>query len=120
MTYYTISDSGCWLWQGRQHKGYAVSGGRHVHRRMYEQHVGAIPEGLELDHLCETPLCVNPDHLEPVTRKENMRRRYASYTHCSNGHEYTDANTYVRPGGHRDCRACIRSRVKAYRQRRAA
>jgi hypothetical protein len=74
--------TGCWIWQKRlDTKGY---GRRHVkgqpgkavraHRWMYEQHKGAIPEGLELDHLCCVKRCVNPDHLEPVTHAENLRR----------------------------------------------
>jgi hypothetical protein len=110
----------CWIWTGRTHKGYARAGDGQASRWMYQRMVGPIPEGLELDHLCETPLCVNPEHLEPVTRLENMRRRYANYTHCKHGHEFTPANTYIRPSGHRDCRACICVRTRRYKARRAA
>ena len=46
------------------------------HRVAYEHFVGAIPDGLDLDHLCGVKACVNPEHLEPVTHRENMRRRF--------------------------------------------
>jgi hypothetical protein len=45
-----------------------------AHRWMYEHHVGPIPAGLHLDHLCRQPACLRPDHLEPVTVGENLRR----------------------------------------------
>lgn len=72
----------CWLWTGRvENSGYTqfrVGGkaGKDVssHRWIYEQSVGAIPEGLEIDHLCFVPICVNPTHLEAVTHAENIRR----------------------------------------------
>ena len=120
-----VEASGCWLWTGA-----VDSGGygnavwqrrwRGAHQVSYELHVGQVPSGLELDHLCRVTRCVNPDHLEPVTPAENMRRRYATYTHCKSGHEFTVDNTYIRPSGQRDCRACIRSRVARYNARKAA
>jgi hypothetical protein len=110
----------CWLWTGPVHKRYGKAGNTTAHRHVYHLLVGDIPEGLELDHLCGKTLCVNPDHLEPVSRAENMRRRYATYTHCSNGHKFTPANTYIRPNGHRDSRACIRTRVAAYKRRQTS
>lgn len=75
-------DPDCWLWLGlRNAYGYGrffIPGGeRLAHRYAYEFEVGPIPEGLTLDHLCETPACVRPDHLEPVTNAENLRRRHA-------------------------------------------
>jgi len=69
----------CWIWTGaRDEDGYGrvwANGttGR-AHRVIFEALKGAIPEGLVLDHLCHTPSCVNPDHLEPVTIRENVRR----------------------------------------------
>jgi len=78
-----------------------------AHRWAYEHAVGAIPAGLDIDHLCRNRACVNPVHLEPVTREENIRRAAAVKTHCPHGHEYTPENTYVRPGTvHRHCRTC--------------
>lgn len=76
--------SPCWLWTGKQHKkGYGliqVRGKRQrAHRYVYEQLVGPIPEGLEIDHLCRNKPCVNPDHLEPVTLRENLRRYYSGW-----------------------------------------
>lgn len=67
-TPFTVGDD-CWEWTGKAASGYGA------HRRVYEWLRGPVPEGLELDHLCRNKLCVRPDHLEPVTRAENMRRR---------------------------------------------
>lgn len=72
-------DSPCWVWQRALDKqGYGCAWSeqrlRGAHRVIYELLVGPIPDGLELDHLCRVPACVNPDHLEPVSRSENIRR----------------------------------------------
>lgn len=113
-------DTPCDLWQGyKDRHGYARKGQGLGHRVVYEARFGPIPPGLELDHLCKNKNCINPLHLEPVTRLENMRRRYATYTHCKNGHEYTPENTYRRANGNRDCRACINARARKYRQPKA-
>jgi len=88
-----------------------------VHRVVYEALVGPIPEGLELDHVCSRRNCVSPQHLEPVTRAENVRRSAErgrmgetnrSKTRCPAGHPYDDQNTYERPAGGRNCRECGR------------
>jgi hypothetical protein len=77
---YIVDADGCWIWQRSQDgHGYGTAclpGQRRVkaHRMVYEREVGPIPAGLDLDHLCRTPLCVNPAHLEPVTRRENVAR----------------------------------------------
>jgi hypothetical protein len=73
------SSEGCWLWQrklGRngygQMRGYA--GQISAHRFAYEVLMGPIPEGMQLDHLCRNRACCNPEHLEPVTGRENRLR----------------------------------------------
>lgn len=126
----------CWLWTaGRTPEGYGkysitASDQLGAHRFAYEALVGPIPPGLTLDHLCRTLACVNPDHLEPVSRAENIRRSpggrasiNARKTQCPHGHPYDDANTdrYVWRGRvHRRCLACRASRHRALSARRAA
>lgn len=113
----------CKLWTGRLNSdGYGRSGHSFVHRRAYEQTHGPIPEGLEIDHLCGNRACFEPSHLEAVTRRENIMRSSnfaainARKTHCDNGHEFTDKNTY-RWGGWRYCRACNLAAQKRKRER---
>ena len=118
------TDGSCWEWTGAKWKGYGQFGTQitpgkwrnvKAHRFAYEMFVGPIPEGLQLDHLCRNPGCVNPDHLEPVTNRENGLRGtspaavHAKATHCVNGHEFTPENTYRPPGkNERACRECQR------------
>jgi hypothetical protein len=76
---YEVDANGCWVWLWNKDRiGYghiSVDGQHHMaHRYIYEQAKGPIPDGLELDHLCCNPSCVNPDHLEPVTHWENCDR----------------------------------------------
>jgi hypothetical protein len=78
-------ESHCWVYTGQLtlgDSGYGHIGvdrtRKVVHRVVYEATVGPIPDGLEIDHLCENTPCCNPDHLEVVTHAENVRRREAS------------------------------------------
>lgn len=80
----------CWLWTGaRVRNGYGTARieGRNgvIHRWVYEQLVGPIPAGMQLDHLCRVRHCCNPDHLEPVTHTENCRRARASRQRSGTG-----------------------------------
>lgn len=119
--------SGCWLWSGEiTRAGYGavsktVNTKRQMaHRVVYELYKGAIPDGLELDHKCLMKLCVNPDHLEPVTHAENMRRYRETIrprTHCRYGHVMCCDNLTV-SGGKRFCRTC--NRKHQTRRRREA
>lgn len=107
----------CWLWCGRAKNGYGFFCGSLVHRLSYVELVGTIPAGLEIDHLCRVKNCINPDHLEPVTRLENIRRRNMLYNWCKHGHRFTKENTKIGQGGRRQCRACWRRRTAEYQRR---
>jgi hypothetical protein len=120
----------CWIWLGsKTPSGYGSFGLRKgrltpAHRFAYELLRGAIPEGLELDHLCRNPFCCNPDHLESVSHRVNVLRgespaaQNARRTHCPHGHPYTPENTYIRPNtGDRQCRICLRERARQDRER---
>lgn len=95
-----------------------------AHRVVYEAAVGPIPDGLVIDHLCRTRACVNHFHLEAVTQRENVLRgdsggwRGGLAPRCQSGHEYTDENTYLRPGGGRQCQECKRRYSRGARARR--
>lgn len=127
---YRVEDNGCWVWTSPlAPNGYAsfaiqvdpVTKGWsrvYAHRFAYETYIGPIPDGLDLDHLCRNRSCVNPHHLEPVTRRENLRRgRNANRekTHCAKGHQFTPANTHFVAGrqDRRKCITCMRARDKA-------
>lgn len=129
--YVHITDS-CHVWTGLLHKGYGSFkvAGRMVYafRWNYERVKGPIAPGLFLDHLCRNRSCVNPDHLEPVSPRENMmrgqaiarmREAKAAITHCPKGHAYSQENTYIGSKGERHCRECNRIRSKeSYSKRR--
>lgn len=138
------SAGGCWLWTGSSSgaEGYGqyFVGGKgsrnanrtqykRAHRVAYEALVGPIPEGMQLDHLCRVPSCVNPAHLEPVTQQENIRRgrgpsvaglRNAAKTHCSRGHAYEGNNLRIGKDGARYCRVCKSIYEAKYKAKKAA
>ena len=129
-----IDESGCIVWTGGLNgvgygqfyvgrKSLDQTGKGYAHRWAYETFVGPIPEGMHIDHLCRTRACVNPDHLEPVTIRENLLRgdgpsaQHSKKTHCPKGHEYAGDNLYVSPKGMRFCRRCGRDQAQRKRDR---
>lgn len=116
-------NSGCWLWfKALNNKGYGVigrpgssAGTMYAHRYSYELHRGSIPQGLVLDHKCRTPSCVNPDHLEAVTQRENVLRGNNSAQtrtgHCKLGHVL-----YRTARGYFYCSRCNADRQKLRRE----
>lgn len=120
----------CILWTGAQDgKGYGVKwvlggGGRRTgaHRWAWEQVNGPVPDGLVIDHLCRTPLCVEPTHLEPVFQAENVRRGIGRYGingtgRCSAGHDLTTPGALVGAAQPR-CRTCWNSYMRDYNRNR--
>jgi hypothetical protein len=136
----------CWLHEGTPEKatGYVrceISRVRdYVHRFVYRALVQPIPDGKEIDHRCHNAdpscpsdasclhrRCLNPDHLEAVTHRENMNRspnhlavKNRLKTHCPHGHPYDEENTRMTPHGGRACRACNRAAQQRFRERVAA
>lgn len=120
-------NSGCWLWTAAtSNVGYSVySINRKLvygHRFSYESLVGPIPKGLDIDHLCRVRCCVNPDHLEPVTRRENVIRghRWNGHkrpTRCPSGHLYSGDNLYINKLGRYVCRICTKAARKKWRDK---
>lgn len=144
-------EDGCILWEGTTNNGYGVFtwkvGGKlrypRAHRWYYEQIIGPIPQGLTLDHLCHGPecpggadckhrRCVNPEHLEPVTNRENMlRHNHANTTRtenqCRHGHEMVEENIQrvtITQNGKRvvkeRCLTCHRDRARESARRKYA
>lgn len=113
---------GCWLWTGNKIKnGYGrfeLSSGKPMlaHRFSFQLHGGTLEAGKELDHLCRTPACVNPTHLEQLTRQQHAKRSLLSTkTHCKHGHPFSGHNLILRPRGGRTCRACRDQQWAAFR-----
>lgn len=128
-------ENGCYPWTAHLNDGYGTFSYRKklykAHRWIYEQCEGSIPDGMQIDHLCRNRACVNPDHLEVVTQRENILRgeglaaEAANRDHCIKGHPYTPENTYLRrnPDGsvkQRHCRICKRRMNREYKARKRA
>lgn len=121
-----VVEGDCWRFTGGLKNGYGQirdDAGvlRRAHRAAYELLVGAVPAGMDLDHLCRNRACVNPDHLEVVTRLVNLLRgdgwvgRNARKAACLRGHPLSGPNLYITREGWRQCRTCKRARArKAY------
>jgi len=117
----------CWNWTHTSRmadgRGLIYWNGRTmmVYRVVYELLRGPVPAGLQLDHLCRNPQCVNPAHLEAVTCRENIRRgSRATAKACQRGHPFDEHNTqwvHGPCGRRRQCRSCGVLRARAYNQR---
>lgn len=113
----------CHIWRPKpSEKGYGrfwLGKTVRAHRFAYEQAVGPIPDGYDIDHRCRNRRCVRPSHLEAVTHRVNVLRSTnhvalrAAQTHCHAGHAFDKTNTYVAPNGTRKCRACAARRSRA-------
>lgn len=121
-------NTGCWFFEGRlSSAGYGLITARRktvpAHRFVFQLLRGKIPEGAVLDHLCRVPFCVNPDHLEPVSHLENVRRglgaataraRQKAKTHCKYGHPFSGDNLLLVKNGFRICKTCRSSRSQKW------
>lgn len=124
------NETNCWLWTAgkRDIRGYGQFHirGKNVspHRFSYEMYREPIPIDMTIDHLCKNPSCVNPLHLEVVTRIENVSRgnnkimKNSQLTHCTRGHPYSGDNLYIKPNGERDCKTCNLIRNKNWRDKK--
>lgn len=129
---YVRVERDCWIWTGAIDKGgygrvsYGHANCALAHRLAYNTFIEPVPDYLTLDHLCRNRACINPLHLEPVTKKVNCTRGlsgkhgkgglfWRAKTHCPKGHPYDLLNTYFNKKGHRFCRLCHRHRaIKRY------
>lgn len=114
-----VDGNGCWIWQlWTTQRGYPILNRNRkkirAHRAAYEAANGPIPAGATVDHICFVPACVNPDHLQILSRSENSRRqRVAIAEACPAGHMRDAGNLHYTPGGRRVCKACRRERDAA-------
>lgn len=128
---YPEPNTGCWLWGGfvapNGYGSYWADGTNcHAHRYIKLKEQELESSELVVDHLCKTRDCVNPEHLDLVTQKENIKRgdtgthpntgsHNRNKTRCPQGHEYSLDNTFVVPKtGHRKCITCKRERNREY------
>ena len=115
-------NSGCWLWLGATAPSRGTDGcyGKiynapgalprmaMAHRISYELHVGKIPPKHEIDHNCKNTLCVNPEHLEPRTRRGHAQITWDRKLQgsCKRGHLMDEKNSWIEKTGQKHCRRC--------------
>lgn len=130
---YVLIGDGCWTWlgkrQGENYGAFSFAEGEHpdglrtmyAHRYLYELFVGPIPDGYQVDHLCHNPTCCNPEHLDAVPQRENLRRRHKL---CRKGHSMEGHNRQVMERkGDREfarCRICYDAYKQAQKDARRA
>jgi hypothetical protein len=123
MDKYTVDKNGCWIWGEKLRKGYGkfhfCGNGYFAHRVAYSHWKGQVPEDLFIDHLCRNRACVNPNHMEAVSHRENVIRGEGSsaqrfrQTHCVNGHPLTPENVRYRKDRYaRNCKVCEMERTQ--------
>ena len=126
--YVAEANSGCWIWRSANSGGYgnfSVNKKQYrAHRVIYELLKSPIPQDMTLDHLCRNRICVNPNHLEPVSRRENILRgiglaaKNGKKSHCLKGHPFDEFNTYLPKDGSRQCKTCRKERKSAEKKER--
>ena len=120
--------SGCWFWTGSlDSNGYPRVNINSINRRAhiisYEHFKGAVPLNMDCHHVCKNKHCVNPNHIKVISRYNHKQLHLgenikAQQTHCINGHEFTEENTYYRcyrNWTQRACNTCRRETSKRFR-----
>jgi hypothetical protein len=124
-----VGADGCLYWTGAKDTGgygsFRYEGRAQLaHRVVYEWVIGPIPDGLTVDHLCRHRDCVNTDHMELVSQRDNALRGESPNaqnhrkTHCIRGHPFDDENTIRHDNGQRTCKACNRIRGTAWMRKK--
>jgi hypothetical protein len=121
-----ITKEGCWEWTAKIHKNtgygyFTVKGKTHLsHRFSYKYFKGEIPLNLCIDHICENRKCVNPEHLQAITLKQNILKgksvcaQKAKQIYCHKNHPLSGENLYITPDNRRQCKTCNKIRQKKY------